>query len=209
MTKKVKFVLKLFKYVFLLFFTAVLLLVVRLSIEPIHIQNFIPKIVNTLKSQDSELDVSVKDAYIELAISKGRFIDIVLKETIVSDKKEFVLNADEARVSFNPFALLIGRVVVSDVVLNKFFVQADLTSSDKKTEKKSVSLERKINRARRYFERLDSLVLSDGELTLLMEDKNLLIPKLSADIQKQFDKIDTKANATLYLEGVFVDVEMQ
>ena len=183
----IKGILKIFKWFVILLFAAVLLLFFRLSIEPIHIQKIIPFIVNMAKDSDSKLEVSVSDAYIELALSQGRLLDICLKDVTAKDDKDLFLTAQDAHVSFNPFALLIGRVIVTDIVLNKPFVQVNLPSDKQvKDEKSNVSLERRINRIRRYFERLDLLSLQDGEINLIFdEDKKIIMPKVSVDLTKE------------------------
>ena len=93
MTKKKFFkgICKTFGFIFGFFVVVVLLLFFRLSIEPIHITNWVPSIVNM--AADSQMDVSVKDAYIQLAFSKGRLMDVCFEELLISDKKEFVLKA--------------------------------------------------------------------------------------------------------------------
>lgn len=196
---------------FLFFLLAmILLLMFRLSIEPIHIQKFIPTIVNMVKESNSQIDVSVSDAYLEMAFFEGRFVDICLKDVIISDKDKLLVSTQEAHVSFNPFALLIGRVVVTDVTLIKPFVQVNLSSVNQgKEEKSKVSLERKINRARRYFERLNFLSLTEGEINLFIDnEEKIIIPELSVKLKKQDNEIQTHVNANVYLDKTFMGATM-
>ena len=191
------------------FIVMVLLLFFRLSIEPIHIQNLMPSLISMIKDSDSQTDVSMKDAYIELAFSKGRLMDVCLEDVLVSDKKDFILNVDKAHVSFNPFALLIGRIVVTDVAIDKAFVQVNVATIDSKKEEKSVSVERKINRIRRIFERLDSLSLTKMELNLLLgKDKKIIAPELTASLTRDNAMMNAQVSGRFYVDKTFLNMDL-
>lgn len=206
----IKGFLKALKWLFVFLLVIILLLFFRLSIEPIHIQKLIPSIVNMAKDSDSKLEVSVSDAYLELAFSQGRLLDICLKDVTAKDDKDFSLTAQDAHVSFNPFALLVGRVIVTDIILNKPFVQVNLSSFKQvKEEKATISLERKINRLRRYFERLDFVSLEDGEINLILdENKKVIMPKVSVDLKKEDDISKVHLFGSLYFDKTFLNVDV-
>ena len=83
-----------------------------------------------------DVQVNIKDAYIELALSRGRLMDIRLDELEVSDADGFVLTVQKANVSFNPFWLLLGRLSLRDVELEKPYIQINLNTQQQKDDNK-------------------------------------------------------------------------
>lgn len=204
---------KILEFLLAVFVIVILLIILRLSIGPVHIQDWIPSMVNVLKSEDSQLQVSVKDAYIALAFSKGRLMDVSLEEVVASSGHDFVFEGKKVNVSLNPFALLIGRVVISDVNLEKAFLQVDLskqTQTKPSAQGQTISIERKINRYRRLFERLDTLSLIDSEVTVLLPDeRKIVMPKIAVDLKRRGTDIHTKLAGSIYYDKTFLSANVE
>ena len=190
-----------------------LLLVIRLSRGPIEIKNLTPVIVDALVSNEKGVEVNMENAFIELAFSRGRLMDIRLNELNVIDNEGFVLSVEKANISFNPFWLLLGRVVVRDIDLYKPYIQMDFTDTSDKAAVKDVPparpIGRKLNRARRYAERLDSVKITDAEVVLkIRPDASVLLPDLDILILREDEKMDFSAAGKFYFDGAFIDWNM-
>ncbi len=185
----------------------ILLLLIRLWSGPIEIKNLSPIIVGALANNEKDVQVDMQNAYMELALSRGRLIDIRLTELSVSDNDGFVLSVEQANIAFNPLWLLVGRVVVRDVDLYKPYIQMDLTASGKANEKPTRPLGRQLNRVRRYMERLDELKIKQAEMALKIKpDASILLPDLNVQLERHFgDEFDISLDGQFYFDGVFMD----
>ncbi len=190
-----------------------LMLLLRLWVEPLQIKNLTPLIVQAMVPADSDMEVKIDNAYVELALSRGRLLDVHLQQLTISSGDTFILNVENANVSFNPLSLLIGKVVVRDIFLQKPYVQLDLApkESDALVADKKRPIERKLNRLRRHFENLDLLHIQDGELVLKFDaDKDLIMPDMDILFERQDDEtIQLSATGMLYFDSTFMNVGIQ
>ena len=109
----------------------ILLLFIRLSKGPIDVKNLSSFILDSSISADAGIDVDMKNAVLELALSQGQLMKIHVDELSVLDKEGFALTIEKADVSFNPFWLLFGRFAPRSIELQKPYVQLDLSTPAK------------------------------------------------------------------------------
>ena len=182
-----------------------LLLFIRLYQGPIEIKNLTPMIVDNFTSEEQDVQVSIKDAYIELALSRGRLMDIRLHELEISDTDGFILTVQDANVSFNPFWLLLGKLALRDINLERPYIQMNLASKTAEKQEKTKPLGKQLNRVRRYAERLDALKISDAQLVLTIdENASISFPNLNVQMDKNFlDEMKLNTTGDVYFDGVF------
>ncbi len=203
-----KFFYKLVEFILAFIIVLVLLLTVRLSQGPIRIDNLTQMIIGYLKP--SGLQVNLKDAYLELAFARGRLCDIRLTELSAMDD-QFVLSVEQANITVNPVALLMGRFVVRDVYLNKPFVQLNLEQKEETIpEQATRTVEQKIAKARDYFENLSALQVDNGEVTLVLgEGKQVVFPQIDITVNKNFlDDYDLKLSGDMYFQDTFMSLDL-
>ncbi|MBE6449745.1 MAG: DUF3971 domain-containing protein [Alphaproteobacteria bacterium] len=208
MKKTFKTFFRIFEFIIAFLIILLLLLFIRLSQGPIQIKNLTPQIIEALTDADKDVQVDMKNAYIELALSRGRLMDIQIQDLMISDNNGFLLNVEKANVSFNPFWLLIGRLSLRDIDLEKPYIQINLDTDVKQQDiKKDKHVGRVLNRVRRYMEKLDTLSVKDGQISLNDADKSvILMPNVFANISKQMtDEITIQVKGDFYLDASFVN----
>lgn len=197
---------------FLLGFVIILtiLLFIRLSNGPIDIKNLAAFVLDSSISEDAGIEINMKTASLELALSHGRLMDIKIDELSVTDKEGFALTIEKGKVSFNPFWLLLGRFAPRSVELEKPYVHLNLNTPAKASkEDDKRPLCRQLNRLRRYVEQLDTLKITQGEVAVkIKDDESILLPMLELSLNEENGKMDISSKGQVYFEPASIQWEI-
>ena len=88
MAKKIlKRFFRIFEFILAFIIILSLLLFIRLKQGPIQIKNLTPIIIETFTSEEKDTQVQIQNAYLELALSRGRLMDVRLEDLNLSDKE--------------------------------------------------------------------------------------------------------------------------